>query len=298
MSRATPPQRSEDGSQPYLVLSGQDDEICWLEYLTEGQRVVSGSRDGTVRVWNLESGEQEGAPMEHESSMTDLAVTRDGTKIISGDKEGRMKVWDVESHELVKEWSHPAGYPNIALSPDGWLVAVRGGSVAIYTIEGRSHIDPIKIDGVVLSTCFSPDGSKLACGTYEEIHVYDIASGRLILGPVDASCVRDLLWSRNGSRLLAGSDDGSIRCWNSDTAQQIGHPWTGHTRGICCLSLSPNGSVLASASFDKTICFWNATTGNFVGQHIWHNGPVKTVRFSPSGESVASVGGDRRICFW
>jgi len=136
------------------------------------------------------------------------------------------------------------------------------------------------------------------CGTYEEIRVYDVVSGRLILGPVGASCVHDLLWSRDGSRLLAGSDDGSIHCWNSDTAQQIGHPWTGHARGIRCLSLSPNGSVLASASFDKTICFWNATTGNFVEQHIWHNGPVKTIRFSPSGESVASLGGDRRICFW
>jgi len=126
MSRATPPQQSEDGSQPYLVLSGQDDEICWLEYLPGDRHVVSGSCDGTVRIWNLESGEQGGALKDHESSMTDLAMTRDGTKIISGDKEGRMKVWDVESHELVKEWSHPADYPNIALSPDGRLIAVRG----------------------------------------------------------------------------------------------------------------------------------------------------------------------------
>lgn len=298
MSRVTPPQQPEDGSHPYLVRAGKDDEICWLEYLPKGRRVVSGSRDGTMRVWNLDSWEQEGALMEHKGGMTDLAVTRDGTKIISGDKEGGMKVWDVESRELVQEWSHPAGYPNIAISPDGRLVAVRGGSVAIYTIEGWSQIDPITIDGVVLSTCFSPDGNKLACGTYDEIHVYDIASGRLILGPLGRRSVRDLLWSRDGSRLFSGSDDGSICCWNSDTGVQIGHLWTGHTRGIRCLSLSPNGSILASASFDKTICFWDATTGNHIGQHLRRNGPVKAVRFSSSGESVASVGGDRKICFW
>ena len=48
--------------------------------------VVTGSDDSTVKVWNLESGEQEGTSMEHESEIRSLAVTRDGRKIIGSER--------------------------------------------------------------------------------------------------------------------------------------------------------------------------------------------------------------------
>ncbi|KAI9573272.1 WD40-repeat-containing domain protein [Boletus coccyginus] len=289
MSRVTPFQGSDnDGPQPYPVLSlAAEDGMSWLEYLPDGRRIVTGSCNGTVRVWNLDSGKQEGTSMKHEGKICDLAVTWDGTKIIccgySG--PGRIKVWDVESHKLVKEWTHLKGYSKIAISPEG-LVAVGRGNVAIYTMEGR-HVGSITIPGSIWSLCFSPDGNKLACQTDNSIRVYDVNSGRPILGPLggfgDA-----LLWSRDGSRLFSASFS-MIRCWNSDTGQEIGCPWTGHTDFIRSFSLSPDGSVLASASKDKTVRFWNTTTGCPVGQHLRHDREVTTVRFSPSGKFVASV---------
>ena len=54
-------------------------------FRSDGRRVVTGSGDKTVKVWNLENGEQEGTSMEHESGIYGLAVMRDGTKIISSD---------------------------------------------------------------------------------------------------------------------------------------------------------------------------------------------------------------------
>jgi len=302
MSSVTASRRSNNhGRQPYLVLLGQDDEIYWLEYPPDGRRVVTGSWRGTVRIWDLESGKQEGAPMEHESSMTNLSVTRDGTKIISSGERGRIKVWDIESHKLVKEWTYPKSYPNIAISPDGRLIAIRGWSVAIYTVEGERHImiNSIWVDGTVYSMCFSPSGNKLACGTGYGIRVYDVASGTLVFGPLDRhSWIHDVVWSRDGSRLFSTSEDETICSWNSGTGQQIGRPWTGHTRHIYSLSLSPDGSILASASSDKTVRFWNATTGDPIGQHLQHDKKVTAVRFSPSGESVACAGANGKICFW
>ena len=110
MSSVTPQRFDNDGPQPYMVILGQDGYVLWLAYLPDGRRVVTGSHK-TVRVWNLESGKQEGAPMEHENGMSDLAVTRDGTKIVSSDNDGRIGVWDVGSHKLVREWTHPERFP-------------------------------------------------------------------------------------------------------------------------------------------------------------------------------------------
>ena len=287
MSSVTPQLLDTAGPHRYLVLFGRDYISC-LEYLPDGQRVVTGSRDGTVRVRNLESGKQEGVQMKHEGHVTKLTATRDGTKIISSGWSGKIKVWDVKSHELVKEWTYWRTYPKISISPDDRLMAVGSWDVDIWTMEGR-HIHSIKVGSSIWSLCFSPDGSKLACGTGYGTQMYDVASGMLILGPLDGGGVTDMVWSRDGSRLFSCSHS-TIRCWNSDTGQQIGHPWTGHTAVIHSLSLSPDGTILASVSWDKTARFWNTTTGDPVGQHPHRCDAVNAVCFSPCGEFVATAG--------
>ena len=149
---------------PYMKILGEDGTVDWLEYLPDGRRVVTGSRDGgTVRVWNLESGKQEGPTMEHGKDMNELTVTRDGTKVVSSGWREKIRVWNVESHKLVEEWTHPDRYPTIALSPDDRFIAAAGNgdrNVAIYNMEGRL-VDSIEVGDIVYSMCFSPDRNKL-----------------------------------------------------------------------------------------------------------------------------------------
>ena len=298
MSSVTP--QHSDGNHPQLRLvdSAHDDIIWRLAYLPDGRRVVTGSSDGTVKVWNLDNGEEEGTSIEHESQICGLAVTRDGKNIVSVGGDGKIKVWDVKSHELVEEWTHPESWPEIAISLDDRLIAVGAWTVAIYTMEGRQVNHPIKVGDRMSSLCFSPDGTKVACGTRDGSRVHDVDGGKLLLGLLQGDWIRDVLWSRDGNRLFSSSDDKTIRCWNSETGEQIGHPWTGHKDSIRSLSLSPDGSILASASFDQTVRFWNATTGNPIKQHLQHDGQVNAVRFSPSGESVASAGWDGKVYLW
>ena len=138
---------------PQLVIS-VDECIVKIAYLPDG-RIVTGSQSGAVRVWNSQSGEQEGTSMEHENEISGLAVTQDGAKIISGDNDGRIKVWDVESHELVKAWTHQEWDPVVAISPDNQLIAVGGWTVGIYTTEGPG--EPISsIYDVTYAHLFAP----------------------------------------------------------------------------------------------------------------------------------------------
>ncbi|KAF8557889.1 WD40 repeat-like protein [Imleria badia] len=300
MSSVIPTRSDDEGPRPHLVISGHDDGIPALAYLPDGRRVVAGSHDRTVKVWNVGNGGQEGTSMEHEDEVESLVVTRDGTKIINGDTGGRIKVWDVESHELVREWTREGRCSTIAVSPDDRLIAVGGwNDVGIYTMEGRL-VNDIKVDRIARSVSFSPDGKKLACGTWNDIYVYDVDTGALVLGPLKGhkDLVDSVLWSRDGSRLFSGSGDNTIHCWNSDSGEQIGQPWTGHTHWIGSLSLSPDGSILASASDDETIRFWDATSGQPVGQPLQHDKRVTTVCFSPSGESVASADWNGKLYLW
>ncbi|KAF8557940.1 WD40 repeat-like protein [Imleria badia] len=284
------------------VISAHDKPITAVAYLPDGRRVATGSRDGFVKVWNVENGRQEGASMKHEGIVICLAVTRDGTKIMvsTSDEDAEVKVWDVESHELVETYSTTS--PLFAISPNDRLLAVSDEDVDICTMmEGRQvNQSSVEVGKFTWSTPFSPKGKKLACGTDDDVRVYDVDSGKLILGPLEGheEWVNCVLWSRDGSRLFSASNDGTIRCWNSDAGTQIGQPWTGHTGHIRSLSLSPDGYIIASASEDHTVRFWDGTSGRPIGQHLKHADIVTAVCFSPSGEFVASAGWDGKIYFW
>ena len=117
MSSVIPQQSDNKGPQSHLVISVHDEEIWALAYLPDRRHVVTGSEDGTVKVWNLENRKQEGTSIEHGCEVWSLAVTQDGTKITSSNLDGTIKVWDVESHGLVQEWTHKQE-SMIAISPD------------------------------------------------------------------------------------------------------------------------------------------------------------------------------------
>ena len=299
MSSVVPRQKKQDVVELVLVCVAitPPGPLSALAYFPDGRRVVTGSRNGAVMIWNAGNGQAEGKlPL---NDVFSLAVTRDG-KIVCSSKEGNVKVWDIRSNEIVKKWAHPDSHPRISLSPDDRFVAVGSeiGWVFIHSIEGRQVKQAIEHGACVRSMSFSPTGNKLACGTPNgNILVYDVGAGTFVLplwtGHKAGIC--SLLWSRDGSRLFSGSYDKTIRCWNVETGEQIGRPWTGHTAPILSLSLYPDGSILASGSSDKTIRFWNAASGDSLGRYeedVW------TICFSPSGEFISSATKEGKICFW
>ncbi|KAF9222321.1 WD40 repeat-like protein [Gyrodon lividus] len=294
--------------KPLTTMSGHKDAIWNMAYLPGGERVVTCSNDGTVRIWNVEDGEQEGTLMEHDDWLNGLTVTRDGKRILSGGGDKKMKVWDVETHELIEEWEdHTGGIRCIAMSPGDQLVASGGddGKIVIREMKKGGQIKhTIQAGSQVWSVSFSPNGEKVAAAVYDVagdvIRVYDVETGKLALGPIkghkhDVNCV---LWSLDGCRLFSASDDRSIRCWNSETGEPIGQPWTGHTYWVFSLSLSPDGTKLASASYDDTVRFWDAQSGEPIEQPLQHERQLYAVTFSPSGEFMACGGDDRKVSIW
>ncbi|KAF8833971.1 WD40 repeat-like protein [Paxillus ammoniavirescens] len=309
-------------ARPLMTMSGHKEEIRKIAYLPGGERIVTCSFDRTVRIWNVETGEQEGTTMEHEAWVYGLAVTMDGKRVLSGGGDKRIRVWDVETQELVEEWEDEMdGIWWIAVSPDDRL-AVNGGykgKIVIREIKESGRIRHSIKAGTgdydvhgVYSLCFSPNGEKLACAVGNQgdkpgfIHVYDVDSGELVLGPIKAheDTIRCVLWSLDGSHLFSTSDDHNIRCWNSDTGESVGGPgpWKGHTDYVYSLSHSPDRTKLASASRDNTVRFWDTRSGDPIEPPLHHDNATNVVTFSPSGEFVASGGYDKvsiwRVPWW
>ncbi|KIJ13695.1 hypothetical protein PAXINDRAFT_13451 [Paxillus involutus ATCC 200175] len=291
--------------KPLLTIPGHEGSVRSMAYLPHGGRLVSCSSDGTVRIWDVENGEQEGISMVHDGWIWGLAVTRDGKRILSGGQDEVLRVWDVETHQAIAEWRHEAAIFCVAVSPDDQLLASgdRQGRIVIRETDenGQTKHAIETVPGDVNSICFSPDGTKLASGHDDwSIRVFDVENGDLILGPIEGHTkrVNSVVWSFDGSRLFTASGDNSIRFWDAETGETTREPSTGHTQDIITISLSPDGTKLISASSDNTVRFWGTDSGDPIGEPLQHEKGLYAVAFSPSGEFAACSEDSGKISIW
>ncbi|KAJ3771721.1 WD40-repeat-containing domain protein [Lentinula raphanica] len=110
--------------------------------------------------------------------------------------------------------------------------------------------------------------------------------------------VNSVIFTPDGSKIIAGINDNMIYVWDATTGIQIGK-LKGHTGHINAVACSPDGSKLLSGSDDRTIRVWNIETGSQIlqplhGHKLW----VSSVSFSPDGSKIASGSGDKKLKLW
>jgi WD40 repeat protein len=130
---------------PRLTISGHRNIVCGIAYLPGEERLVTCSEDGTVRIWNVENGEQEGMAMEHIGFVSSLTVTRDGKRILSGGDDKVLRVWNAEMHQPIAAWGgHDGNIACIVIAPNDELVASgdHGGRIVIreMNLKEDGHI--------------------------------------------------------------------------------------------------------------------------------------------------------------
>ena len=114
-----------------------------------------------------------------------------------------------------------------------------------------------------------------------------------------SSCVNSVAFSPDGSRIVSGSGDKTIRLWDAETGDAIGKPLEGHSSYVNSVAFSPDGSRIVSGSWDKTICLWDAETGDAISKPLeGHSNTVNSVAFSPDGSRIVSGSLDKTIRLW
>jgi WD40 repeat protein len=87
---------------PVRTLQGHSDDVTAVALTSDGRRVVSGSRDKTLCVWDLESGQLIRTLHGHTREIGTVALTVDGRWIVSGSWDNTLRLWDLESGESIR----------------------------------------------------------------------------------------------------------------------------------------------------------------------------------------------------
>ncbi|KAG2069022.1 WD40 repeat-like protein [Suillus decipiens] len=297
---------------PRHRMRGHTHGVRGAVYLRCGQRIITCSGDGSLRLWNLESGTQIGhdwRDCEDETGVTAIALSPNGNTVGGGYLDGKVRLWDVETGKVIAKWTgHTQFVRAVCWSPDGRRVAsgYQDGTARAWALDSgvsETVLGPVKIGHRwVWALLYSPDLTKIvtSSGGFNEstIKIWAAKTGELLATlDHDPLAVYSFAWTSDEKKLISGSFDGSIRIFETATWQQIA-VLQGHSRAVCAISVSRNDSLLASASCDETARLWNLGTNLPVGQPLPHNNRVECATFSADGKLLVTGCWDQSAYVW
>ncbi|MEP7306435.1 MAG: hypothetical protein ABJA98_13035 [Acidobacteriota bacterium] len=113
------------------------------------------------------------------------------------------------------------------------------------------------------------------------------------------SAVQAVGFSPDGTRLVSGNFDNTLRQWDADSGQPIGAPMKGHQDYVTSAAYSADGARIVSGSEDGTLRLWNATSGQAVGEAMHgHEDSVNCVAFGAEGRRIVSGSDDKTLRLW
>lgn len=207
----------------------------------------------------------------------------------------------------------PAPVLVLAFTPDGREIAVGGYNEVLFWDSTTGALNR-RIPGLpqrIHSVVFHPDGKRMLVaggvpGEYGEVAMVDLASGKRRVVDTFPDLVLCAAISRDGSKIVAGCADSSVRCWDVGTTKTV---WTSrvHSDWVTSIDFSSDGRFAASASKDHTVKVYDAATGALFTTYNGHNKqfgkykgqfPVFAVRFLPDSDLAASGGGGPTVQVW
>jgi WD40 repeat protein len=90
----------------------------------DGRRAISGSIDGTLKLWDL-SGRNKVSTMSHEGEILALAISSDGSRAVTGSGDRTIRVWDLKNREVFCVMALDAAIVSLAASADATIILVR-----------------------------------------------------------------------------------------------------------------------------------------------------------------------------
>ncbi|OBH95466.1 TIR domain-containing protein [Mycobacterium sp. E2733] len=304
--------------QSTIKIIPTSDRVTTVAFSPDGQRMVSGSGDKTLRVWNAGTGAPIGTPLAgHTGPVDSVAFSPDGQRIVSGSEDTTLRLWNAETGAPIGAplTGHTGPVTSVAFSPDGRRIVSAGSTIADGTVRlwdagTGQQIGALLTDnsGPWDSVAFSPDGRRIVSGSGPvgnigpgRVQFWDADTGQPVGQPLIAGTgpVFSVAYSRDGQRIVSGSADGTVRLWNAVTGQPVGQPLTVGAGPVFSVAYSRDGQRIVSGSADGAVRLSNADTGQEIGAPLTgHTDRVTSVAFAPDGQRIVSGSDDTTLRLW
>eukprot|EP01132_Coremiostelium_polycephalum_P007905 gene7905-9728_t len=205
----------------------------------QGNRLISGSSDSTLRIWDLSTGECVHILRGHTDGVSCLCIIDDVT-LASGSLDNTINLWSMETGKLLHSFTnHISGISCLYYKNNLLISGTMGGTLNVIDIPSRICLQTLHGHG---------------------------------------DRVTSIQWwdSSDGDRIVSSSWDYTLRVWNLQTGKAI-HVLSGHTFRVRCTQV--RGNILVSGSWDTTVKVWDLSTGKCLHTLFGHSFNVWGVQF-------------------
>eukprot|EP00178_Gracilaria_changii_P004271 TRINITY_DN1671_c0_g1_i1.p1 TRINITY_DN1671_c0_g1~~TRINITY_DN1671_c0_g1_i1.p1 ORF type:complete len:1378 (-),score=199.82 TRINITY_DN1671_c0_g1_i1:1951-6084(-) len=299
----------------------EDRQVASIAVTEDELFVIAGFHDGSLLVWDLESGDRvaEAFNVRSPSAFTKIDVLVGGDRMITASADGFIRMWKLETavnanEDLVlhlkedKNWSsEPFGDAVECLtvhsesqrfaSASNGLIRIsdlcNGSTTTLYDTGGRF--------GRINSMHFNEDGKHLVFGSDDRVvHILDLQKnvlfGKPLRGHTQSVC--GVAFLSKGARVISAAGDETVRVWNVDNLQDVDVP-SHHSGTVTSLALTADGNMLVSAALDGSLRLWDVKTGASIGNPLTgYREKVSAVAVSNNGERIISGAYDGSLRLW
>jgi WD40 repeat protein/TPR repeat protein len=284
-----------------------DQTIVSAGFSPSSKMIVTGSSDGTIRIWDAVTTTQLSV-MAAPRGLSSVAFTPDGSSVVAVASD-TLQLWDVAMGELRNSRVKAnRAIARVMLDNDGAIVAFETkdsphgfsyDAVELWNIKARAplgQVIPLSSDNGTVA--FSPNDKQFVAITQGRATLWDSATRTSIGAFIGReNGVNAVAFSPDGSRIAAAANDGTVQVLNAASGAPL-FAFSHGAKPLRSVAFSPDGRRLLTASEDFTARLWNAADGNPLGSPMKHDDLVRSAIFSADGARIATASADASAKLW
>lgn len=256
-------------------------------------KIVSGSRDDTVKIWDIATGRWLRTYRGHHGSV--LCLQYSDNLLVTGSSDSSILMWDLSTGEILR---HLIDHTDSVLSlrfDDSHIVSCsKDRTVKIWNTKNGKLIRTLTGHRVAVNAVQFVKNHIVSASGDRTIKLWDLNTGEC-LRTFQGHARGIACLAFDGKHIVSGSSDKTIKVWDADSGTCL-RTLSGHTELVRTLELGPGGRII-SGSYDHTLKVWDLRTGRLVlDLNRGHESRVFKLQFSHT--RIVSCSQDKNILLW
>jgi WD40 repeat protein len=298
-----------------IIQKGHELAVITVAISPDSNFVATGSRDKSIKLWELSTGREVRSFLGHELSVTSVEFSPDGKTLLSGSNDKTVRGWEVNTGKEIFKIDVGDFITDLGIAASGKFFAVAGynqsgyqDSVSMYDLKSQKLLKRIPVNpdegrGHGVSTAISPDGKWIGFGEdnrvvviystsdWKKVHQFEYTEGWC------GGCSTNLTFSPDSKSVYMGSHNGPVKKYDL-SSEKILKLYEEKPEDLTSIALSFDGKKLARAT-EKEIVVWDESTGKLLGTlAAEEKGEFHEIAFTRDNKKILVSSDDNTAFVW